>query len=83
MYLIDGEIMQSSRRIRNTMFFNHFFMGMKTDSTMVNYFTSLIYMKDWCKEKYPNPPANATALYYDNCALSYVNWWTGPHEHDE
>lgn len=30
-------------------------------------------MKDYCHEKYPEPPANGTALFYDNCALAHIN----------
>jgi len=68
-----------ARRVENTWFFKtrifeHFVMGKVMPSTVVWYFTSYAYMKDWCIKHYPDRNSSyGGPLYYDNCALAHVN----------
>jgi len=62
-----------ARRVEDTRFFDHFWMGRYFTSTTVYYFTSYTYMKEYCHEVYPEPPPGSSALFYDNCALAHVN----------
>ena len=73
MFLLEKQVFYISSRVDGVKFFDHFWMGRFLPSQAVFYFTSYTYMKDYCHEVYPEPPSNATALFYDNCALAHVN----------
>lgn len=62
------------KRVDETRFPDHFWMGRIMPVTVYWYFSSWAYMKDWCIEHYPDRNSSyGGPLYYDNCALAHVN----------
>lgn len=66
-----------AKRVEDTRFPDHFWMGRYMPVTTYWYFSSWAYMKDWCREHHP-VPQEASPLFYDNCALAHVNEKANP-----
>jgi hypothetical protein len=65
-----------AKRIEDTRFPDHFWMGRVMPVTMYWYFSSWAYVKDWCYEHHPNH--KGSPLFYDHCALAHVNEKANP-----
>lgn len=64
-----------SKRIENMSLWNHFWMNRDIPHSTAYFFTTWHYMKEICKDMKPAyERGNATALYYDNCALAHINF---------
>lgn len=70
--VIEKDIEYIANRIEGTRMFDHFWMNRQMPSTVVYYFTSYTFLKDYCKTRFP-VTESSSALHLDNCALAHTN----------
>lgn len=70
--VVEKDIEYIANRIEGTRMFDHFWMNRQMPSTVVYYFTSYTFLKDYCKTRFP-VTESSSALHLDNCALAHTN----------
>ena len=69
-FVADHSRFYLEKRSNQVEFLEEFWRNWKVFNVVIHYFTNIMFLKDWCREKHPEVSSD---IFLDTCALSHFN----------